>query len=809
MKRFWLICLYILAFCAWTNAQEVAEVDPVQLFEQGKYYLDKGDFKNSEKCFLQAQAYFASQSIYSQGYVSATFNLGMLYLQFTMLESAEKSILEASGLSLIIYGKYNLHYANVQNMLGGLYVLKQEYPKAYTCFSTALEVLDFIDKSTIDTLDLYNRRFTRFSTLSNIGTYYLDQGKLDSALYMDRQAYLIAEEISLQGHLAFVTLMAEVGEILMRAGKYDDAEYYLKYAAKRIRNYYGKDHIHNTEALGKLSQLYVLQKQYDKAEKYYREIDRLNRLYFQQSLDFLPANGRQQILHLIDFDYSYRFPRFIYYRNHENPLIAGWGYNNELFIKGLLLQSTNAIKHSIEESTDSTLIYQRNELTTLRKKILSLQEKDPYSTLIPQYEQRAEELEKQIVVNSAAYRENMQQWSITWDSIQKHLGPHQVAIEFMHAPVDNGDAYGALIIRKGETIPVFNHLFHQSRIDTLLPSSTGDSTEIHRTYAYNERGKALSTYVWKGLQYYIHPGDTVFFSPTGILHQIAIENLPNDSTRTMSDVYHLVRLSSTRELVKQRAAIAYKRAVLYGGIDYNTTPEDLGALAVRNMRHSYAYSLPGTGKEVQAISDILTSAQIQTTCNHKNIATEESFKALSGSQPHIIHLATHGFYWQDSTAQQEVYFAQRGITKADNKYAIDPLERCGLLFAGANTALSGHTHRLPQNVEDGVLTAKEISLMDLRGTDLVVLSACETGLGDVTGEGVFGLQRAFKMAGAQTIIMSLWPVNDDATRLLMTKFYHNRITLHQTKQDAFRNAQNSVRTQYPSFYYWAGFILLD
>ena len=137
------------------------------------------------------------------------------------------------------------------------------------------------------------------------------------------------------------------------------------------------------------------------------------------------------------------------------------------------------------------------------------------------------------------------------------------------------------------------------------------------------------------------------------------------------------------------------------------------------------------------------------------------------------------------------------------------IRRCGLLFAGTNTALQGHSNELPEGVQDGILTAKEISLIDLRDADLVVLSACETGKGEITGEGVFGLQRAFKQAGAQSIIMFLWPVNDAATQLLMTEFYRNWTTNHQSKREAFRNAQQTVRSKYPEPYYWAGFIMLD
>jgi CHAT domain-containing protein len=181
---------------------------------------------------------------------------------------------------------------------------------------------------------------------------------------------------------------------------------------------------------------------------------------------------------------------------------------------------------------------------------------------------------------------------------------------------------------------------------------------------------------------------------------------------------------------------------------------------------------------------------------------------LSGKHTNILHIATHGFYWTDSTAREQRYFAQRSAT-GGMTMTIDPLTRSGLLFAGANIALRGHSSELPQNVQDGILTSKEISLLDLRDADIVILSACETGKGEITGEGVFGLQRAFKMAGAQTILMSLWPVDDAATQMMTTEFYRHWIDRHESKREAFLHAQERVRMQYPQPKYWAAFILLD
>ena len=185
-----------------------------------------------------------------------------------------------------------------------------------------------------------------------------------------------------------------------------------------------------------------------------------------------------------------------------------------------------------------------------------------------------------------------------------------------------------------------------------------------------------------------------------------------------------------------------------------------------------------------------------------SVANEEAFKALNGEKRNIIHVATHGFYWSEDKAHEQKYFASQSN-------AIDPLNRSGLLFAGANLALRGHSDDLPEDVQDGILTAKEISLLDLREADMVVLSACETAKGEITGEGVFGLQRAFKMAGVQTILMSLWPVDDAATQLMMTEFYRHWIEKKEPKREAFEHARNIVKKQYSDPKYWAAFILLD
>jgi CHAT domain-containing protein len=217
-------------------------------------------------------------------------------------------------------------------------------------------------------------------------------------------------------------------------------------------------------------------------------------------------------------------------------------------------------------------------------------------------------------------------------------------------------------------------------------------------------------------------------------------------------------------------------------------------------------NLAETKVEIAEIQAILEENIIDCRPKTGEIGTEESFMSLSSAGINILHLATHGFFWtnENENDYSNVHFLSLIQNTNRNESA---LLRSGLLLSGANIALQGK--KVSNEIQDGILTAQEISSLDFEGMNLVVLSACETGLGDITSEGVFGLQRAFKIAGVQTIIMSLWKVDDEATQMFMTEFYNNWIAKKQSKREAFNNAQNTVRMKHKEPVYWAGFVMLD
>lgn len=213
--------------------------------------------------------------------------------------------------------------------------------------------------------------------------------------------------------------------------------------------------------------------------------------------------------------------------------------------------------------------------------------------------------------------------------------------------------------------------------------------------------------------------------------------------------------------------------------------------------------LPGTAFEVKQIKKLFDQNRIINTSYVQEIATEENLKSLDGLSPKVLHIATHGFF----LPQQDITYNK---TAAEPGYMYssptDPLLRSGLILAGGNYAWGGKT--LPNGAEDGIATAYEISQLDLSNTELVVLSACESALGDIRGrEGVFGLQRAFKMAGVKKMIVSLWQVPDKETAELMTSFYSHWMKGKSLSQ-AFYLAQSAMRKKYAAFY-WAAFILVE
>ena len=810
-----------LEICKSLNNMHLTYVTITNLL--GQLYVEQGDYKLAEETYLKSlKIQQNSPDKYSQEFANTLVGLGKMYGDMGDFDRCEKNILK--GLDI---WKNNgcdrmdsLNIAFTLENLGLHYQRNGDEIKAEQCMTESQRILNHI----LDASNIQNSR-----SKCNLALYYSNQGKDSLALKM----YLECVEVMKYTFKEFpddhMAVLTNIASCYANLGSYENAEEYHIEALKICEVTMGKSHPKTESYLSNLGWLYVLSKLYDKAEPYFVSAFTIHKDNYLSSVKYMTENQRKLYLNTFRAFFDYNSLHFAYRYHFSKPSISTFAYNNELFRKGLLLSSSDAIRRSVLESGNNTLITQYDELTSIKQIAVTIEEKDPLSHSLEQIRLQADSLEKIITASSAAYRENQAIWQITWDSVRNHLSHNEVAIEYFSAPLsEDSTMYCALLLHHDSEYPELIPLFEEKEITTFLSAESGNIT--NKTYDFYANGDTISQLVWSKIQPKLKGGETIYFAPSGLLHQLAIEYLPYDENRTMSDVYNMVRLSSTREIVLNKSQGEYTTASIYGGIQYDLDADNLLAESERYAKEDLLASrsiendtlnrgnvqyLPGTKKEAETINALLTQNNISANLYTTSKANEESFKSLSGKHNNIIHIGTHGFTWTDSTARKQDYFTQRmqlQTLDGNNHLAtptIDPLTRCGLLFAGSNIALSGHSNELPDGVHDGILTAKEISLMDLRDADLVVLSACETAKGDITSEGVFGLQRAFKMAGVQTIIMSLWKVNDQATQLLMTEFYNNWIVKHQSKREAFRNAQNTVRTQYEEPEYWAGFIMLD
>lgn len=462
-------------------------------------------------------------------------------------------------------------------------------------------------------------------------------------------------------------------------------------------------------------------------------------------------------------------------------------YDQQLLAKGLLITAESSLQRTIDNNADLASTYKQIRL--LRKKAL-----EDKSDLKKQTEAnlKADQLERQLTASANGIGQFMSLLRIHNEDVKQQLRPQDVAIEFVDYRVGKDSTmYAALIIS-----PSWQHV-------RFVPLAEQHEIEQHKDN--------LSPIVWQPI---ISELDTtvsnIYFAPSGLLYQIPIESHRLDDNTLIGEAYNIYRMSSTRWLAHKQQEHVGHDAALFGDLQYDTTVQELaedmkryptsptrsglspklrGASSVLGLT-----PLPQTRDELTSIIQILSSPT-QATMNVKtytgNMGTETAFKALSGSKTKVIHIATHGFF--DNTATTDA----------------DALQGSGLYFAGADNTLQGES--IPVTVNDGILTAEEAAQMDLTGLDMLCLSACETGLGNVTADGVFGLQRGFKKAGANTILMSLWKVNDAATCKLMTTFYDNWIGKQMTKHDALEAAKRTLRemARWQDPKYWAAFILLD
>ncbi len=594
----------------------------------------------------------------------------------------------------------------------------------------------------------------------------------------------------------------------------------------------------------KLAQLYLESKCYDLAEKEYLDIYNIEKLsehrrkgvesdlaflYWASSnrkklesfltkdfenmkseiranFAFLNESERENFLEKSLIGTSLPFDMYTAYSKDKDQWNAGneMAYNLAIIQKGLLLSTSKDVDEIFKNAPDSIQS--------------AFKEYEQFQSLLGIETDDLRQIRIDLMEYATSQLQFLQQLSRSWKDVYNELKDNEAAIEFINlcgvtpnSLDEPTPSLGALILRKDFSYPVFVNLGENSKVEDLYKYDDGDS---FGDFAYvGDVQKQLYQIIWEPLLPYLKDITTVYYAPVGILQEINLDWIGMNSNEILTDKYDLYRLSSTYEICNKNYRIS-KDVVLYGDIAYSIEGSPLNEAPeskYRSTSRSGFLPLKGTQIELDSISEIFHSNKLRPDNYRRTIATEESFREFSGKSPKIIHIATHGFYYSDKAIAKE--HQKRNFISFQGIYP--ELYHSGLALAGAQDTWKNDTGDITKYIEsdpnnDGILLSAEIAKLDLSKTDLVVLSACETALGKVTSEGVYGLQRAFKLAGVNSIIMSLWKVDDDATQLLMTSFYKNYLN-GMSKREALLTAQKKVRatTGFEDPYYWAAFILLD
>lgn len=601
-------------------------------------------------------------------------------------------------------------------------------------------------------------------------------------------------------------------QIAFQRNDYDSSMDLTKEALKTVEYVLGKDSYETIPIYMLMGDIHLAKGNAKEATKNYRRTFETGCNYIYDNIFTLTAEQRADFW-ASNYDFFRVYLPGLCVNFETDAEMGGLLYDAMLFTNGLLLNVDKSIIRTVQSSSEEV----KNLYAELNSK------KDLMVRISSQGGESGElgadvrRLEKELLGKLGTTEDADKRYSApTWQKVKKSLPKNAVAIEFIDCPIDSSlNMILALVLTKDMKFPQVVKLFPHGRDDYFDGMHAAEDTE-------------MSAALWGNLANYLQGCTEIYFVPQGSLCAYPVEALPLPKDK-FPDPVSIHRLSSTAELIyTKKKTRDSSGATLYGGLNYETTVQELQTDAERYPEVQHRGILPGkflsarfaregdvvipflegSKKEVDTIAYLIRRKEGKEPVSKQwNEGTETSFKALSGSYGHVLHISTHGFFNRDMDMKEVAGV----ITKEDLA-----LQNSGLLMAGAANRYRGGME-IPEDIDDGILTSAEIADLDLSKVEIAVLSACETGLGEISGDGVFGLQRGFKKAGAKTILMSLWKVDDDATCFLMTEFYRHWLgdsdtgILPKGKYAALEAAKKAVRSnpEWSDPYYWAGFILLD
>jgi CHAT domain-containing protein len=743
----------------------------------GVLYKECGQYDEAERLLLQAQSRNTNNKL---ALSLIKNNLALLQLDLNNLKQAEKLMKESLILAGNVLKKDASNYIKLQINYATVLKHLKRYSEAEAIYREAIAAKE-------KKLGVHPDLATLKKGLAQI---YLAMGKSNAAGELFEEAVDIHKKKLGESHPATLSALGELGNFYRVIGQNTKALEVHQLVCDKRKNMYGKTHplyIQSLEDLA-LSQW-----------KNGKTVDGLlnYQVVMQQTLPFIRTTFKS-LNEAEKSDYWSRTAARINRYNGlvlaealKTPSLVAQAYQNLLETRGFLMDGSTRLRHRLLTSNDTAISQLYKEWLSTMEQInhgyeLSKDEIKQQKINTDSLTERAGALERQLSVKSADFKNQKEQIPVGAEQIKASLQKDEACVDVVLVHPSESlkkSIYYAFVLTPASLKLVL--LGEGSAIDAAILTFRQKAT------TQQPEQEAWKT-IWKNLDALLEGYTRLFVCPDGLYHLVSLPALKDPSGKYLADKHIVVLTGNSREVpaIKQREKQPQK-------------PQNAYVFANPKFGNaSLIDQLPGTEAEAAAISKLFLANAVPVVQFKGERATEKVVKGLKS--PSILHIATHGYFLDDvsQVESEKLVGVEVGIASEN------PLLRSGLLFAGCENVFDPDYHPAIKE-ENGVLTAFEALRLNLDETQLVVLSACETGLGKVReGEGVYGLQRTMMVAGAKNLLVSLWPVSDDATNVLMTAFYGAYLKSENVAQ-AYAEAMKSIRKIYPQPYYWGAFVLIS
>jgi CHAT domain-containing protein/tetratricopeptide (TPR) repeat protein len=803
-------------------------------------YKDLGDYAQAEKTLLQALDIQQRVLKPDDLDIALTYGtLGNVYSDLGKFADAERKYKQALEIEERALSAHHPTVATTLNNLAHLYNQQWKHDEAGRLYERALK---------IDEQVFGENHAALTSTLGNLAMVRLEQGRVADASTLMERAFAIVRVTWGAGQPRLGYALNNLASIDRRNGKPQQAERRFLEALMVFENAYGAQHPNVGSVLWNLGNLMHASKRPGEADGYYARGLRLLARQIDEQFLYMTESERLAFVSTIRGAFPILFSFALEFR--DTPALAGRMYDAVLLQKGLVASSVASVRSRVGAAGDAAATKLLADLSEAKRRLFRLasapsDDRERWQRDLDTLEREVFGLERDLIRRSQAFADSRNEETPSWQKVRDRLTAGEAAVEFVRFPFFDGtnwadrDRYAALIVTPRSPAPALVPLGdanvlecgplneYSLRIAPLQQQSqglpcppAGPASPIALTPTFYDA-------FWKPLESELAGARRVYVSLDGVLNQVALNVVPDERGTLLLDKYDLRVVLSTRDLLRDPVRVSSSSAVLVGNPLY-AADESVQAAAARPYRSPLRGNedgaagspeeragiglrgppwapLDGTRVEVDRVGQLLRAREWTVRTYEGRDAVVEAVKAVQS--PRVLHLATHGDFAADPAERRRQTFTVIGDETAPKSSILDdPMMRSGLFFTGANRYRAGLPP--PPGTDDGVLTAYEASQLNLSGTELVVLSACKSGLGQSReGEGVFGLRRAFQLAGAQSVLMSMWSVPDADTQALMTRFYTNWLA-GADKHAAFREAQRALARQTKDPSRWGAFVLV-